>query len=40
MMGSGGVGLLKVDRRRSKSAKQAEAGLAILWKILSIAVRG
>jgi hypothetical protein len=40
MMGSEGVGPLKVGRRRSKSAKQAEAGLAILRKILSIAVRG
>src|SRR6185437_15708240 len=39
MMGCGGVGLLKVECRCSKSAKQAEAGLAILWKILSIAVR-
>jgi hypothetical protein len=38
MMGSGGVGLLKVGRRRSKSAKQAEARLAIFLKILSIAV--
>jgi hypothetical protein len=40
MMGSGDVGLFKVGRRRPKSAKRAEAGLAILWKILSIAVRG
>jgi hypothetical protein len=39
MMGGGGVGLLKVGRRRPKSAKQAEASLAILWKILPIAAR-
>jgi hypothetical protein len=39
MMGSRDVGLLKAGRRRPKSAKQAEARLAILWKILSIAVR-
>ena len=38
MMGSGDDGLLKVGRRRPKSGKQPEAGLAILRKILSIAV--
>ena len=39
MMGGGDVGLLKVGRRRPKSPKQAEASLAILQKILPIAVR-
>jgi hypothetical protein len=40
MMGGGDVGPLKVGRRRPKSPKQAEASLAILQKILPIAVRG
>jgi hypothetical protein len=40
MMGGGDVGLLKVGHRRPKSAKQAEASLAILWKILPIPVPG
>jgi hypothetical protein len=40
MVGNGDVGLLKVGRRRPKSANRAEAGLAILWKILSIAFGG
>jgi hypothetical protein len=37
MMGSGSVGLLNFGRAAGKSAKQAEAGLADLRKILSIA---
>jgi hypothetical protein len=38
MMGSGSVGLLNFGGPIGKKAKQAEAGLADLRKILSIAV--
>jgi hypothetical protein len=36
MMGGGAFNLLKAGRNRPENAKQAESGLAGLWKILGI----
>jgi hypothetical protein len=40
MMGGGAFILLKAGRNRPESAKQAESGLAGLWKILGIGGMG